>query len=170
MVILIGLRTTATLSLIRNINTNDTRVNYRVKTTTETIRSSHKLNTEGQFFHLLYILHIINNPSAPSFSSWKYVALRCAYNVNTAEQHVSTSYATPNKETPQYSLQVDFVKLGREEIPHVCQSPVKLWSAVWQRQDVHAATAGYDLDKRDRNISYSYENIHNRQDLIDLEF
>ena len=34
----------------------------------------------------------------------------------------------------------------------------------------HAAIAGYDLDKCDRNISYFYENIHNRQDLIDLEF
>ena len=41
------------------------------------------------------------------------------------QSSMSTSYATPNKETPQYSLQVDFVKLGREEIPHVCQSPVK---------------------------------------------
>ena len=55
------------------------------------------------------------------------------------QSSMSTSYATPNKETPQYSLQVNLVKLEREEIPHVCQSPVKLWSAVWPRQDVHAA-------------------------------
>ena len=51
------------------------------------------------------------------------------------EQHVNLLCNTTQRDT---IIQVDFVILEQEQedIPLVCQSPVKLWSAVWPRQNM----------------------------------
>ena len=59
--------------LIRNINNTDTGVNYRVKTTTETIKGSLKLNLKVTSRHMYVYLYTTSNSSKSSLNILNYV-------------------------------------------------------------------------------------------------